>query len=455
MLRATLSCEHAMNNRSLWCVAGLLCTPAFGDAGEDVPLAHSAALPPISSDAAVSGASVSLLETNLELDRLVARGELADALPIAHRLVELSEQEFGRRSRQTADAMFRLADVQRSSGRHGDAAASYLAVVDILRTVDGPFTPLAIAPLTALGETYQLASSHVEALSAFREARSVSRRAYGLHNVAQIGLLDRMTTSLEIAGQYIEANDLQRAALALVTRENEPHSAQTLDAIYKYAGWLAEVGQHQAERDQYTTAVRIIREHYGKDDLRLVEPLRAIGNSYRRELLLDSNGSRALHNALELIERQDRPDPVKLAEVLRDLGDWTVAFRGGVGRSEEYRRAWRSLDGVEGGDALREQWFSGLRYVVEAPVDRTGLSTDADALEGSVLVQFKVSATGYARDVVVLESTPPGLKDDAVLRHVKQSLFRPQIVGGELALAQPITARFRFRYAAAQVAQQR
>jgi hypothetical protein len=58
--------------------------------------------------------------------------------------VNRAELTFGRESRETAEALSRQARVLRASGRNGDAASSYREAVEILRTVEGPLTPLAI-----------------------------------------------------------------------------------------------------------------------------------------------------------------------------------------------------------------------------------------------------------------------------------------------------------------------
>lgn len=433
-----------MTNRLLWCAAGCLSLVASASGGVD-DVAHSN--PEAAGEPTAGERPAARLETNGELERLVSLGDFGDSLPLAQRFVELTKQEFGSASRETAEALDGLAYVQRSSGRHDDAAASYLAMIDVLRTVDGALTPLVIAPLIDLGEIYQASGEHIAALAAFEEARSVSRRIYGLYDEGQIQLLDRMTTSLVSERLFVEARDLQREAWALVERKFEPHTNAALDARYKYASWLGRFGQRQAEREQYFTAVRIIRDYDGDDSVRLVAPLRAIGNSYRQDQLPDGNGSRALHNALKVLDAQEQPDALVVAEVLRDIGDWTAAFRGPSSRNESYRRAWEMLEDVTEGDVLRTRWFTGLNYIARAPIASAGVSTEPDAPAGYVLVELAVDASGRARDVVVVDAVPPGFRDEAVLKHIKRSLFRPQVIDGELALERRIMARFDFHYA--------
>jgi tetratricopeptide (TPR) repeat protein len=162
---------------------------------------------------------------------------LADPDPVAtnERLVATNIEEFGRKSLPVAEAYVDLADAQRRAREYEKAAESYLAAVEAYRSIDGPFTPLAIAPLTNLGDNYHEAEDDVNAVAAYSEARTVSRRAYGLHNEDQIALLDRMSRSLLDLNQVTEAEAQQVEALRLVQRAHPADSDAVLEAIYKYA----------------------------------------------------------------------------------------------------------------------------------------------------------------------------------------------------------------------------
>ena len=62
-------------------------------------------------------------------------------------LVTRTEQQFGKRSRQAAEAYFDLAEAQRRARDHAAAEKSYLAAIALYHSLDGMFTPLAIQPL--------------------------------------------------------------------------------------------------------------------------------------------------------------------------------------------------------------------------------------------------------------------------------------------------------------------
>ena len=270
------------------------------------------------------------------------------------------------------------------------AAESYLAAVEVYRSVDGPFTPLAIGPLTSLGDNYHEADDDVNAVAAYSEARTVSRRAYGLHNEEQIELLDRMSRSLLDLNQLSEAEAQQVEALRLVQRANPPGSDAVLEAIYKYAEWLGDRLLFQLQRDQYARALRMIRQAHG-------EQRRQAGRTAARDRQHVSRGAQsrehghlgARGSARICCSSSRSATPSRRPCALRDIGDWAVAF-GKTGYSgTEYQRAWQMLGSAPNGDELRREWFTGANYVLYEPISPRGLSTDPEPLSGHVTVSVR------------------------------------------------------------------
>lgn len=398
--------------------------------------------------AADAGADAAAVVPQNEVDAPAATSESpADIVAANEQFVERTLEQLGRKTLQTAEAYIGLADAQRRAGEFEDAAESYLIAVEVYREIDGPFTPLAIAPLTSLGDNYHEAKDNLSAVSAYSEARTVSRRVYGLHNEDQIVLLDRLSRSLLEMNQLVEAEEQQIEALRLIQRSNPADSDPVLAAIYKYAKWLGERSMYQLERDQYMRAQRIIRSSYGDDNIREVTPLLGIGNTYRRERNPAGTGRAAIEDAVEILSKQPEQDPLLTATALRDLGDWAVAFNDPHFDGAEYRRAWQLLGSLPNGVELRQEWFFAANYVLYEPISSRGLSTEPDAKSGHVIARFDLDVRGNSFDVTIVESDPAGFKDEAVLRHIRRSRFRPLISEGEFVPGHGLAIQFRFRYA--------
>ena len=101
-----------------------------------------------------------------------------------------------------------------------------------------------------------------------------------------------------------------------------------------------------------------------------------------------------------------------------------------------------------GGQELR--WRSGEVLTRAAPSRAPSRSELIGRLraggERHVLVRFDVEPTGQSANAVIVESDPRGLKDDAVLRHIRRSRFRPQLVGGQVVRGENLALQFNFRY---------
>jgi TonB family protein len=418
-----------------WLVGGLVAgaSSAQTDAAVD-----TAAQPPAAADVDAQADDDAAPE--------LVPAEPTDRVAAGEQILKANISEFGARSLQTAEAHLDLANAQRERQQFEKAAENYLAAVEVYRSLDGPFTPLAIGPLTSLGDSYHEAEDDANAVAVYSEARTVSRRAYGLHNTEQIELLDRMSRSLLDLNQLGEAEAQQVEALRLVQRAYPPGSDEVLEGIYKYAEWLGDRLFFQLQRDQYARALRMIRQTHGDRDVRQVRPLLGIGNTYREERNPASMGISALEEALNLLLEKPERDAVATAMALRDIGDWAVAF-GKTGYSgTEYQRSWQLLGSAPNGDALRRQWFAGANYVLYEPISPRGLSTDPDALSGHVTVSFDIDTAGNTENVMLVESQPVGLKDEAVLRHIRRSRFRPVLENGAVIVGKNLAIQVKFRY---------
>ena len=325
---------------------------------------------------------------------------------------------------------------------------SYLGAVSAYREANGIYTKEVIEPLVGLGDNYQRSKQYRQAIAAYEEARGVSRHDFGLLNPGQMDILDRMTKTYESLNDYKNADKQQRAELELAQRSYKKYAPEMLKAQYKYADWLRQSNRFGEERDEYAQAERIIKEHYGENSLLMVEPLEATGNSFRAQRNPQNQGFVALQKALGILQKDPDAPQLTKAEVLRDIGDWKVAFavNDRALDNSEYRQAWALLGSVDGGGDLRQQWFSGVTYVLRAPIDRHGLSTAPDALSGHVLVKFDLSRNGRPENVSVIESEPPDMENKAVLEHVKMSRFRPHMANGVVVSGERLALQFNFRY---------
>ena len=393
-------------------------------------------------------AYITRLEAQLSLrDRLDHR-EYSEAVPIAARLVELTSEEFGEQSTETAVAISNLAESQRRARLYEDAEQNFLTSVDLFRQLDGEFTEAVVTPLVGLGVTYQSMDMHPQAVTALEEARTVSRRIHGLLGEQQVTILHHISNSMASMEMFEQADAQRLAGLRIMERLHGENSLEILPALYEHAMWLRDGFRFDRERDYYGRAMTIIRNQESNNSPLMAQPLRQIGNSFRVQKLPEGRGIGSLKRALEILEAQPEPDTLQIARVLRDMGDWSVAFSKIGPTGDEYRRAWSLLNEVEDGAEWQRRWFLEPEYVLHEYPSTRGLADAGEpgALPGHVLVTFDVLPSGRTRNIQILESVPPGLKDESSARSIARSRFRPQIVDGEPVLAEGVARDFTFYY---------
>jgi TonB family protein len=416
-------------------------------AESQTPVAAPAEAAPeqVAADGAQSASADSWFETRLAIMELAEAGDYEAALALGPRLLELAEAEFGLDSAGLAQVHLFLASVHQDSGDYLAAEDSIIAAIGIYERAEGPLSITLIEPYLDLGDNYDEAGDYASAITAYNEARTIGRRAYGLLNEDQLRIIDRISDAAVKRGDFDEANGFQVEALTLIERTYGEFSVQAIEARYKYAAWLRERNRFPEERQQYHQILRIAERHFEDEPLMRVKALRERANSFRAERLGDNLGLSGLREGLRIVRDLPEPDPLAHAEVMRDIGDWDVAFSSVGSISEEYVEAWRLLGQAENGEEIRRQWFDDLAIVYLAPLSPRGLSADPAAPRGRVLVRFTVDTSGRSSDVMIAGSDPPGFKDEAAVRQVRSSRFRPRIVNGELTTARRALA-IDFRY---------
>ena len=438
---------HTSNRAGIIVACGICfaASPIFGQPLPGNSLGEAFTDDPEASTETAAAGPTNWLETRVAIEDLADAGAYAAALALGDRLLALVEEEFGPDSAGLAEAHLLLANVHRRAREFTDAESEILAAIALYETDAGPMSPVLISPFLSLGDNYGEAGDYASAISAYSEARTLGRRNFGLLSLEQLAIIDNMTDAAEKLGQLEEARALQLEALTLVERNFPENSPEVLDAMYKYAFWLRRQRQYDEERRLYFQIQRIVDQHYDDDPLLNIRALRERAASFAQADQGESTGVSGLREALDLLDQVPDASPRLRAEILVEIGDWNVEFSRTGAIGSEYLDAWTLLGTVENGAELREQWFDDLQVIELGALSLRGLTSDTDAPEGFVVVYFTVDTRGRTREVEVTDSRPPGLKDGAVIRLIREARFRPRIVDGELVAARR-AYRFGFRY---------
>ncbi len=387
--------------------------------------------------------------------RLIGEKRYAEAAEIAAQLVERIRQLHGARSPQHTASLTDLGNAQLHLGNLADAENNFRAAIALIEQADGPASPRLIEPLIGLGHTFMRGGFYPPANDAYERALLLNHAAAGFYNLEQGPILDGLSESYLALGRLADANARQRVQVGIQERRSGGAHPDVAQALYKLARWYNRTGQYAESREAWQQARRVIREAGGPGDPAQVEAMIGEALSYANEGDAPASVS-TLKRALDLLDAQPEADRARRAEVLVTLGDLYIAFRRPKSARQQYERAWAELSAEEALSARRDEYFSQPSRITgprlpdivgadgrEQAAPRTG---SAGFAPGFVVARMNVDADGSARDAVVIESEPPGLLDEQVLRALAGTAFRPRLADGTAVASEDVQFRHEFRY---------
>src|SRR5688572_8479533 len=104
-----------------------------------------------------------------------------ESLPLAEKLVALTEEQYGKEARELANPLTNLATVQYRLGQNAAALENYQRGIRILEATASPTDAQLLSPLHGLGLTYMADKNYRDAAPALKRAVDLSRNLTGLY----------------------------------------------------------------------------------------------------------------------------------------------------------------------------------------------------------------------------------------------------------------------------------
>lgn len=400
------------------------------------------------------------------------------AIAEARRLVQTATEHAKQKPLELANALTLLGNALLSSGDKVTAELSYREALRITESQASGADPALLDPLRGLGYTLALLERHEEAIPYLERALIVSRRAYGLFDMGQQGLLRQLATSLTHTGRVVDGAKhmlyLQRVG-ERTFGERDPRLAPLLCVI---GDWYVDTGNFMPGRDRYREAINIVERKLGKNDPALVQPLRGLARSYVQEIYfishgyqsqqdrtmsdptslepkginpkyISSDGERSLQRALAILDARPDTTPALLTETLIQFGDWYQIKHQPDKALTYYRRAATlaaSVDTRSPEAAAAPLSFPVRVYYPMPPLAmRNRQLAPEQTDEKFVSVQFTVTGTGDVEDAKVIEQNGTQRQASEALQAIRASRYRPKFVNGEPVNTQGVVIREVFK----------
>jgi tetratricopeptide (TPR) repeat protein len=390
-----------------------------------------------------------LLDEFSNYKRLMSEGIYDEADTVAKRVVTLSIQLTGPRSSETAKALTNLGIVQHRNKQFDAAQQNFAAAIDIIEERDDRLNRRLINPLKGLGAAQLEGGRPDLAKQTFTRAIHITHVNEGPHNMDQIDILESLAETNVRLGSIEEARAMHDKIYYLHRRRFEDDQLALIPSLMRRAEWQHRAGYIADEQATYRRAIRIIETNSSKEDIRLVEPLTKLGESY---FYTDLHGEQGLHQnpstgeiyfkrALRIAESSPKSDWTTATNSRLSLADYYM-MQGNLTRARKlYAEIWDSLSDSEAKLLFRDEVFNKAVPLNDRPIpefaSEAGPSPlgrpSEEFLQGSVTLSFSVTNRGRVIEIEPVEVVPEVFTDmeKLVHREIRGRLYRPRFEDAE------------------------
>lgn len=371
---------------------------------------------------------------------------------------------------QLANALTLLGNAQLGAKNLPAAEAAYREALKTVEPRVSAGDARLLDPLRGLGYTLAAGGKHAEAIPPLQRALVVARRNLGLFDLGQQGLLRQLAASLTSVNDPAEAQKHMQYMLQIGERAYGARDLRMVPLHCLLGDWYTQIGVMPQARDHYRVALSIAEQNGGKNHLAVVEPLRSLATSYRRELFLsgagllrqpetdtatnenfarenrpitaqylNTEGERALLRAVKVVEANAEEKSSDVAQLtiatLVDAGDWYQTRNQPQKAFEFYRRAAALVPQAATGSAATAVGPFGFPVQVYIPMPplatRNRFRPDSDVVERFVQVEFTVTSDGSVKDEHVVDQDAGSRQAAETITAIHAARYRPKFVNGE------------------------
>lgn len=393
--------------------------------------------------------------------RLVNEGAMDEADVSAKRIVEMVIKIHGPESLEASKALNNLALVQHRNGQYDAAIQNFESAVEIIEIREDRLNEKLVNPLKGLGAA-QLANGRPDlATKSFARATHITHVNEGPHNIEQVEILESLAQSTLLLGDSKGARNIIDRVHALNVRHFEGDELALIPSLMRRARWQHAARYYNDERATYRRAIRIVEAKLGKDDPQLILPLSKLGESFYfvdttqtipQQQGLVSTGEMYFKRAAKIAAASPEVDWRDVVRAKLALADYYVYNEAQNRARKIYADVWTFL-------SADEERLASRRTLLEQPVllregalpkyiGKAGAGdADGDFLTGIIRVDYTISKRGRVRNIRT-EAKPPQFTDmqRVVHREIRQRVFRPKMMDGQLQTSDNLVFEHTFFY---------
>ena len=332
------------------------------------------------------------------------------------------------------------------------AAVALGRAVEIGESAFGVFDLRLSGPLNALGRALLEQGRAEDAVPVLMRAKDITHRNLGIYNLEQEAIVQSLAECFLQTGDWLQATREQRFLLGANEKAYGENTLELVPALQRWAKWNVFVGRDDVGRKYFRQALEILENEYGPNDLRLIDTLDMVANSYYKAAVSrwPREGARSLERIVDIYRAQEFVDQADLMRAQTRLGDWLMLSR----RPREAVAAYQAAIAAahEAGmdpDAIRSVFgFPQPLHANNRPLSTPLPERASDADDGPryLLLEYSVDRNGRPRKISVLEDTVGlvSVKFD-IKDRIMSTAFRPRFtLEGEPVETHGLRYRFEF-----------
>lgn len=359
------------------------------------------------------------------------------------------ENRYGVYDSRLVDQLIGLGLTEKSQGEQGKAISAFKRALHIKRVNSGLFSMEQVPILTYLIDSYAAMEDWRSANDKQSLIYSIQQQNYGEGSPRLLAPLNKMVKWHLLAFNkgsgmlhLLRAMDLNRKAIAIIEKNYGVHDPRLNETLYRQALASYHLSEYHQLSQQTSFYQPTSFSQSPSKTMSMADATPTYFNPYR-------DGKKALLRRVNLFKSNPQLPIRDQVEALVNLGDWYFLFDKKESALGVYREAIKLLDHES--EDVEESQMTGIfsrpqALHFEIHDDNGPPGADKKKPLGYVRVKFTVTPGGRARDIEIIESDPPEVKDSQVYRSVKNSRYRPRIVDGKPVLTEGVMEKHVFEY---------
>ena len=258
-------------------------------------------------------------------------GKYQEAIPLAQRILEVTEKIYGRENTYTASQLNALGLLYYDMGDYAKAEPIFKEALQIKEKILGPDHHETSTIRKNLSELYNATGNYSAAIPLYEQALLVSERNLGTDHPDTITILNNLASLYQYMGFYAKAEPLFKRALLITEKVYGQGHINTATHLNNLGLLYYDMGDYAKAEPLYKRGLAITEKVLGPDHLDIVINLNNLAELYRA--MGNYAQAEPLHKrALQITEKTlgpDHPDIAtnlnNLAELYRAMGNYAQA----------------------------------------------------------------------------------------------------------------------------------